>query len=56
MTVPAQSESDINRTPLRAAWQDAHLDATSRALLERDNAAFLHQSVSTPCLDRKSVV
>ena len=50
MTVPAQSESDINRTPLRAAWQDAHLDATSRALLERDNAAFLHQSVSTPCL------
>ena len=47
---PAQSESDINSTPLRAAWQDAHLGERSRALLARDNRAFLHQSVSTPCL------
>ncbi len=47
---PAQSESDTNSTPLRAAWQDAHLGARSRALLARDSRAFLHQSVSTPCL------
>src|SRR5512137_1047694 len=48
--VPAQSESDINSTPLRAAWQRDHLGERSRALLARDGRAFLHQSVSTPCL------
>jgi 4-aminobutyrate aminotransferase len=47
---PTQSESDVNLTPLRAAWQAAHLDEASRRLLARDDAAFLHQSVSTPCL------
>ena len=49
-TEPSQSESDVNGTPLRAAWQRDHLDDASRALLARDSAAFLHQSVSTPCL------
>ena len=49
-TAPTQSEGDINSTPLRAAWQLEHLDAPSGALLARDSAAFLHQSVSTPCL------
>ena len=47
---PAQSEGDVNSTPLRAAWQREHLDEPSRVLLARDDAAFLHQSVSTPCL------
>jgi 4-aminobutyrate aminotransferase len=47
---PSQSEGDINGTPERAAWQASHLDDASRALLARDAAAFLHQSVSTPCL------
>ena len=47
---PAQSEGDVNSTPLRSAWQREHLDEPSRALLARDSAAFLHQSVSTPCL------
>ena len=30
--LPAQSESDINGTPQRDAWQRAHLDARSREL------------------------
>ena len=47
---PAPGEGDVNSTPLRAAWQGAHLDAATRALLARDSAAFVHQSVSTPCL------
>ncbi len=47
---PSQSEGDVNHTPRRSTWQHDHLDAESRALLARDNAAFLHQSVSTPCL------
>jgi 4-aminobutyrate aminotransferase len=50
MPTPSPSESDINGTPERAAWQSAHLDEPSRALLARDAAVFLHQSVSTPCL------
>ena len=49
-STPSQSEGDVNRTPLRAAWQQERLDEASRELLARDSAAFLHQSVSTPCL------
>ena len=48
---PSQSEGDINSTPRRAAWQHDNLDAPTRALLARDSDAFLHQSVSTPCLN-----
>lgn len=48
---PPAGEGDINGTPRRAAWQARHLDATTRAALARDAAAFLHQSVSTPCLN-----
>ncbi|MGA9866336.1 MAG: aminotransferase class III-fold pyridoxal phosphate-dependent enzyme, partial [Acetobacteraceae bacterium] len=48
---PAQSESDTNLTGRRAAWQARALDATAREILRRDAAAFLHQSVSTPCLN-----
>ncbi|MCW5636093.1 MAG: aspartate aminotransferase family protein [Rubrivivax sp.] len=47
---PGQSEGDVNTSPNRAAWQASHLDEATRALLARDSAAFLHQSVSTPCL------
>jgi 4-aminobutyrate aminotransferase len=48
---PTQSEGDVNLSSRRARWQAGHLDADTRALLERDSAAFLHQSVSTPCLN-----
>mgnify|MGYP001590323232 CR=1 FL=1 len=50
-TVPAPSEGEVNRSPLRQRWQDEHLDAPARELLRRDAAAFLHQSLSTPCLN-----
>lgn len=48
---PSQSEGDINSTPRRTAWQHDNLDAPTRDLLARDSDAFLHQSVSTPCLN-----
>jgi len=48
---PTASEGDTNTSPLREQWQREHLDAATHALLARDRAAFLHQSVSTPCLD-----
>ena len=50
LSTPTLSEGDVNRTPRRSAWQRDHLDEPTRALLARDSAAFLHQSVSTPCL------
>ena len=46
---PAASESDTNRTPRRRAW-DADRTPEDRALLDRDAAVYLKQSVSTPCL------
>ncbi len=47
---PSQSEGDINQSPRRSQWQSQHLEPATRSLLARDSAAFLHQSVSTPCL------
>ena len=44
------SEGDLNLSPLRADWR-AQLGDETRALLEADERAFLHQSLSTPCLD-----
>jgi 4-aminobutyrate aminotransferase len=46
-----KSEGDINISPRRKQWQDAHLDADSRVLLEEDARYFLKQSLSTPCLN-----
>jgi 4-aminobutyrate aminotransferase len=48
---PTASEGDTNTSPLRERWQRDHLDDATHALLARDRAAFVHQSVSTPCLD-----
>lgn len=45
------SEGDVNSSPLRRTWQAETLSPAARALLERDAAVFLHQSLSTPCLD-----
>jgi 4-aminobutyrate aminotransferase len=47
----SESEGDTNLTSRRTAWQARALDEPTRALLARDSAAFLHQSVSTPCLN-----
>jgi 4-aminobutyrate aminotransferase len=48
---PRPSESDVNHSPRRRAWTAAHITGDSRSLIDRDSAAFLHQSVSTPCLN-----
>src|SRR3972149_11546564 len=48
---PRQSEGDINLSARRAEWQAASLNSESRALLKEDARYFLHQSLSTPCLN-----
>lgn len=46
-----KSEGDINISPRRDEWQRTHLDTETRALLAEDARHFLHQSLSTPCLN-----
>ncbi len=47
-----KSEGDINLSPHRLAWQTSQIDdRETRALLEEDARYFLHQSLSTPCLN-----
>jgi 4-aminobutyrate aminotransferase len=45
------SEGDVNISPRREGWQADNLDADTRALLKEDARYFLHQSLSTPCLN-----
>ncbi|MGQ0550088.1 MAG: aspartate aminotransferase family protein, partial [Armatimonadota bacterium] len=47
----AQSEGDVNTSSQRAAWQAEALDGPTRELLDDDARYFLHQSLSTPCLN-----
>tara|TARA_R100001369_G_scaffold86384_1_gene120817 strand:- start:719 stop:2092 length:1374 start_codon:yes stop_codon:yes gene_type:complete len=46
-----KTEGDINFTPARAAWMDSEISEETKQILERDARFFLHQSMSTPCLD-----
>jgi 4-aminobutyrate aminotransferase len=47
---PTQAEGESNSSPRRQAWTKANISEDSQKLLQRDADAFLHQSVSTPCL------
>jgi 4-aminobutyrate aminotransferase len=47
----AQSEGDVNLSSARESWQRENLDDATRALLAEDARYFLHQSLSSPCLN-----
>jgi 4-aminobutyrate aminotransferase len=51
LAAAAVAEGDVNTSPLRRAWEAAHVHGATRALLDRDADAFLHQSLSTPCFN-----
>lgn len=44
------TEGESNRSDARASWYAAQDHAPSRELLRRDAEAFLHQSLSSPCM------
>ncbi len=46
-----RAEGDVNLGERRRAWQNRNLGPQTRALLEEDERWFLHQSMSTPCLN-----
>lgn len=45
------SEGDSNLSPARRSWQARQIDAETRRWLAEDARYFLHQSLSTPCLN-----
>jgi 4-aminobutyrate aminotransferase len=45
------AEGDVNLGDRRQAWQAEHLNEETRAMLAEDARWFLHQSMSTPCLN-----
>ncbi len=44
------TEGESNKSTARKAWDAAHDHAPTRELLKRDADAFLHQSLSSPCV------
>jgi 4-aminobutyrate aminotransferase len=44
-------EGDINLTSHRQSWHDNDLNDQTRSLLDEDADCFLHQAMSTPCLN-----
>jgi len=45
------AEGDVNLSALRRAWEAESIGPRTRPVLERDARYFLHQSLSTPCLN-----
>lgn len=45
------SEGDVNLTAQRQIWASTYIDAETRAILDEDAQVFLHQALSTPCLN-----
>ncbi len=48
---PQSGEGDLNSSPRRRDWLAEHINAEAREILDRDTQYFLHQSISTPCLN-----
>ena len=48
---PERAEGDVNLSPRRKSWAENYIDQDSAALLNQDAHYFLHQSLSTPCLN-----
>ncbi|MCW8331287.1 aspartate aminotransferase family protein [Photobacterium sp. SDRW27] len=46
-----RSEGDTNITPARESWTRSISDMKIKEMLDQDSRYFLHQSMSTPCLD-----
>ena len=46
-----RAEGDVNLSPRRNAWTKKYIDESTAQMLEEDERYFLHQSLSTPCLN-----
>ena len=50
MVTITHTEGESNTSEARRSWQERSIGPASAPLLERDAAAFLHQSLSSPCV------
>ena len=48
---PFRSEGDLNISPHRRAWADENIPPATQRVLDEDAKYFVHQSLSTPCLN-----
>ena len=48
---PFRSEGDLNLSPHRRAWAGENISPATQRTLDEDAGYFLHQSLSTPCLN-----
>ncbi len=48
------TEGDVNTADARRQWSATHVGADTAALLQADSDCFLHQSLSSPCLNALS--
>ena len=46
-----RAEGDVNLSPRRQKWATRHLNDETATMLDEDARFFLHQSLSTPCLN-----
>jgi len=46
-----KSEGDVNLSPRRRAWAARNINRETQELLDADARYFLHQALSTPCLN-----
>jgi len=46
-----KTEGDINLTDARQTWWTEQVDESARRVLQQDEDVFLHQTLSTPCLN-----
>ena len=51
INVQSLVEGDINQSEARKRWREEQLTPSTKELLDRDAKNFLHQALSTPCLD-----
>jgi 4-aminobutyrate aminotransferase len=47
----SRTEGDINISPNRKKWHSKNINEQTRKILDDDEKYFIHQSLSTPCLD-----
>ena len=45
------SEGDINLSDLRTKWQTHNIDENTKSILKKDSDVFIHQALSSPCLN-----
>ncbi len=50
-SVDLHSEGDLNISPRRQDWSKRNIAPQTQAALDEDSKYFLHQSLSTPCLN-----